>query len=441
MKRLAAICICVSLLAFAAPPAVRAQAQNASAQSSGALSGGGTYVLHADSALPTAAIELWYRAPSAGYDASTPGIAHLALAALAASAAPHETSLAQTVAGLGGSLSINVYPDIAMVGISVPGSHAAAMMKALTKAYFAPEISADGYKLAVRDGAIGAAELQFDPDRLLQDALFERMFSSGPAHYPPSPLSAQALASISQDAVKAFAQRAFRRENAFLTIAGDVTPALLSDVYAGTSAGAPGPDSPLDSVLSDVTIDATQGAQVGGLGIAWTGPPIGDPKAATAMDFLADYLFDQEHGTVASALREKDSDTLVNGQFITLHDPGVLLVTVSGAHPDAAQSPVLDAVAAMQSPLDAKTFEAARAAFEYHIAAQMQTPASRADNFGWYAAEGNAPYAPGDASGEYFKALESLDPGYVAGVARKYLTHPAVVKLLAAPHAAGTALQ
>lgn len=409
-------------------------------QRTGSLSGGGTYILRRDASAPTASVELWYRAPGAGYDNATPGVSRLAITALAASAPPHGRSLAELVTRLGGTLSINVYPDIAMVGASVPVAQAPTVLRALTHAYFEPAITTDGLKTAMRDCAIGAAESQFEPEHVLQDALFARIFTAGPAHFPPTPASARDFTKISEPVVKAFAARAFRRQNAFLTVSGGIEAGILSNMQAAGSGTPAAADAPLDSTLTTAPVNAVQGAQIAGLGFAWVGPPIADAKAATAMDFIADYLFDGDHGTIAQAVRTKQSDAFVNGQFITLHKPGVLLVTVAGGDANAARSQILAAAASMTKPLDEKTFDAARNAFEYHIMSQTQTPASRADNFGWYAAEGNAGYAPGDQSGEYVKAVESLDPGYVAEVARKYLQNPAIVQLLAGEHGTGTAI-
>jgi predicted Zn-dependent peptidase len=407
------------------------------ASESGALPGGGTYILRRDAAAPTVAIELWYRAPGAGYDNAWPGISRLAITAVAASAPPHGTSLAELVTRVGGSLTINVYPDIAMVGVSVPSWQASSAIKALTSAYFTPSITDNGLKAAVRDSAIAAAESHFDSDRLLQDALFAHIFSAGPAHYPAIPPSAQDFGKIPSSDVKAFASRAFRRGNVFMTLTGSVDPKWLGNVPA-TQASGKNQDDPFDSTLSNANVDVTQNAQVSGIGFAWVGPPIADAKAATAMDFVADYLFDADHGTVAAAIRKNHSDAFVNGQFITLHNPGVLLVTLSGSDASKLRSAIIDAVNGMQQPLAASAFNAARTAFEYHILTQTQTPSSRADNYGWYAAEGNAPYAPGDESSEYFQAAQSLDPGYVAGIVRKYLQRPAVVQLQTSGHGTTT---
>ena len=71
---------------------------------------------------------------------------------------------------------------------------------------------------------------------------------------------------------------------------------------------------------------------IDGLGLAWIGPPISDQKAATALDFVADYLFREQTGVVVKALDAKPSDALVVGQFITLHDPGIMVVTIGGSH-------------------------------------------------------------------------------------------------------------
>lgn len=325
----------------------------------------------------------------------------------------------------GGTLSLEVYPDISMVGASVPASAAPALLDALRTAYFTPSITAAGLKAAVQDSAIAAAQGPFDSARLLQDALFAQMFSSGPAHFAPVP-DAAAFDKISQQELQAFATRAFERNNAIFSVAGNVSQSLLARI---ASNGAPPAVPPLDSTLALAPAQTSISGHSAGLGLAWVGPPISDVREATAMDFISDYLFDPDHGVVTSALRSQP-DIFSNGQFVTLHDPGVLLVTLSGQNAAASQQAVLDAVAALQQPLDAAAFSSARQAFLYHIMSQTQTPLQRADNAGWYAAEGNAQYAPGDPSGTYFQAAGSLDPQFIAQVARKYLQRPVVVRLI-----------
>ena len=415
----------MSLFAF---HGATAAAQTAQPPAGGSLQGGGTYVIRRDPLAATTAMELWFRAPSAGDDAQYPGISRLAITALAASRPPHGTSISELINRFGGTLAINVYPDIVTVGVSVPSWDAPEVLRALTSAYFTPSISSDGMKAALRDCAVAAAQPRFDAERTLQDALFANLFSAGPARYAPTPATAADFTKIPQPAVLAFARRAFRQNNAVLSIAGAVDPNLLSNVRPG-SAGAP-MDAPYDSTPAQVPASSTKSAYVSGVGFAWTGPPIADAKSATAMDFIADYLFDNRYGTVAQAIQKANADAYVNGQFITLHNPGVLLVTISGSSSDQIRKQVSDAVAAMQQPMAEKAFASARTAFEYHLFSQTQTPLSRADNFGWYTVEGNSAYAPGSPSGDYVKAVESLDPGFVAQAARTYLQHPAIVQLI-----------
>lgn len=419
------MCLCMSLFAFHGVPAA---AQTAQLPATGSLQGGGIYVMRRDPLAATTAMELWFRAPSAGEGAQYPGISRLAITAIAASRPPHGTSLSELVNRFGGTLTINVYPDIVMVGVSVPSWDAPEVLRSLTSAYFSPSLSAEGMKAALRDCAVAAAQTRFDAERTLQDALFANLFSAGPARYAPTPATAADFTKIPQDAVQAFARRSFRQNNAVLSVAGAVDPNVLANVRAG-NAGAP-MDAPYDSTPAAAPGSSTKSAYVAGVGFAWAGPPIADAKSATAMDFIADYLFDNQYGTVAQAIQKANADTFVNGQFITLHNPGVLLVTVSGTSSDAVRKQVTDAVAAMQQPMAEKTFASARTAFEYHLFSQTQTPLSRADNFGWYTVEGNSTYAPGSASGEYLKAVESLDPAFIAQAARTYLQHPAIVQLI-----------
>src|SRR5581483_11654725 len=128
---------------------------------------------HPDSTASTTAIEMWFRIPAAGYDLKTPGIARMALAAVAASRpAGGGSSISEIVTRLGGTLTMEVYPDISMVGVSVPASSAPSVLGALRAAYLNPFISAAGIKAAAQDSAIAAASGSFDSARLLQDALF-----------------------------------------------------------------------------------------------------------------------------------------------------------------------------------------------------------------------------------------------------------------------------
>ena len=120
------------------------------------------------------------------------------------------------------------------------------------------------------------------------------------------------------------------------------------------------------------------------------------------------------------------------GQFVTLHDPGVMVVTIGGDHEKQTEQKVLAALGQLAQPMDPQTFDAAREAFLYHVATDTQTPQERADNLGWYTVEGNLQYAPGIADGNYAKAARDLDPQYVADVVRRYLHNPVVVDLVAA---------
>lgn len=434
-KKAAAICICISLFAFCGGYGAAQTA--AAAQPSGALPGGGMYIVHPDPASATAAIELWFRAPGDGYDGRYPGIARLAITAAAASAPPHGTSLAELVNQYGGTLTLQSYPDIAMVGVSVPALRAPAVVRAVTTAYFRAALSPDAIKTAMQDTALAVAQNMYDPQRILQDRLFAGIFTAGPAHVPPLPAAVADLSSVPAAAVKAFATRAFRQQNGILALTGDVSPALLRAVVPGP----PGPpmDAPIDSPVAATPAGGVATGPEPGLGVAWVGPPIDDAKASAALDFVADYLFDSRRGIVARQAAARTDDLYVTGQFITLHHPGVLVAMVFGPKAGAMQPGILDAVDALRAPLGQAAFDAARNAFEYQILAQTQTPSARADNFGWYAAEGSAADAPGSDTGTYLDAVASLDPGYVASIVRRYLQHPALVRLQAQPSLKGAA--
>ncbi|HTX59771.1 MAG TPA: insulinase family protein, partial [Verrucomicrobiae bacterium] len=333
------------------------------------------------------------------------------------------------VHSIGGDLQINVYPDLVNVDAIVPSDAARRTIAAMTAAYFAPAIDAAAVKTAQRDSAVLAVQNRYTSEALLHDALFERLFSAGPAHYPAIPYTVEALTRITPEAVAAFARRAFRSSNAFLSLAGNVDASSLDAITDGTASG--GPDRPFDSTLAASPASGTTPGAVTGVGFAWVGPSIEDERAATALDFVADYLFREGTGVVAQALDAGSDDAYVRGQFVTLHDPGIMLVTLGGDSLTGAKARVLDAIGKLAKPMDPQAFAAAREAFLYHLASDTQTPDEQADNLGWYAAEGNPSYAPGSASGDYLRVARSLDPQFVAGIVRRYLSNPVVITLVA----------
>jgi predicted Zn-dependent peptidase len=418
--------ILAAALAVMLAPSFAASAADEPA--SGSLAHGGVYTMDRDATVSVAAVDLWFRAPGAGYDSGTPGISRLAATAAAAATLESGSSLVSLVRALGGRLTINAYPDIVGISAEVPASAARRVVAAMSAAYFEPSISEDAFKIARTDVAVLSAQQQFSSDDIVHDALFAQLFASGAAHYAPIPSQLSDFKDITLDQIEKFAKRAFRSSNATLSLAGNVDASLLGAVTAGTPGA---PDAPVVSRLASAPQDRTITGDVSGEGLAWAGPPIADQRAATALDFVADYLFRDETGLVSKAL-DPAGDSYVSGQFITLHDPGVLLVTIGGSKPALAETAVLGAIARLQQPLDAATFAAAREAFVYHLAAEVQAPLDQADDLGWYASEGAAAYAPSDAASTYWKAARSLDPQFVASVVQKFLAHPVVVHLIAA---------
>jgi predicted Zn-dependent peptidase len=411
-----------ALAAMLAPLAASAQQPSLT----GTLPRGGSYTMSVDPTVATAAVGLWFRAPSDGYDGASPGIARLTATAAAASTLASGKSLVALVRSLGGTIAIDVYPDMIGVSTQVPASAARRVVAAMSAAYFAPQLSADSLKIARTDVAVLSAQQHYFSDDLVHNALFAQLFSAGPARVAPIPDDLNSIKSVTLDQMSAFAKRAFRSANGTFALAGNVDQSLLSAVTEGTPGA---PDPPITSTVAQNPQSRTINAAVPGEGLAWIGPPIADERAATAMDFVADYLFRDRTGTVAKTI-DPTGDDYVIGQFITLHDPGVMLVTIGGSKNAALEAKVTAAVQAMQQPLDPAAFAAAREAFLYHLAADAQTPDQQAANLGWYTAEGNPGYAPSSEQSSYWKAARSLDAAYVASVVKQYLAHPVIVRLI-----------
>jgi predicted Zn-dependent peptidase len=398
--------------------------------STGTLPSGVAYELRPDQAQSAAAIALWYRAPSGGFDATpTPGLSRLAATTVAASAPITGTPLSALVERFGGRLVVEAYPDSVAITALVPPDHVAATLRAMTGDYFAPVVTAPGLLAGLVDTSDDALIRSYDADAI-EDALGAALFAGGPLH-DGTIGTREALANAKLEQVRAFAERAFRPGNAILILTGNVDASALASVASRVGpAGDLAPEAAAVQAPRPAPAARRLDANIGGTGLAWIGPPIADEAAATTMDFLADALFAPKTGAVAKALGK--SKATVTGKFVTYRDPGVFLVTISGDDAAAALPIVERVIAGAAKPLERAAFTAARASFVYHLLDDMDTPSGVADTYGWYAVEGNAAYAPaeGGTRGRYFRLVTALTPAGVARTAAKYLgTAPAVVTL------------
>jgi predicted Zn-dependent peptidase len=399
----------------------------------GKLSAGGTVIVRPSAGAPVAAVELWYRAPSTGFGTKPlPSVARLAAQVVAASKPLVGGALGTVVHDLGGRLSITVYSDSVAVAAIVPATAARAVVKAMTTSFFAPVVTDDGFGLGQRDVEQEALFSGFDPETAVRDAVFSSLFSGGPQHYPalgdPKDVSAIGIGDV-----RSFATRAFRAPNATLVISGAVDPNVADAAVGGRAdASDAAPEPPAVPTLASAPEPVAKTFVQPSGGYGWVGPAIADERAATAMDFIADYLFRNDDGYVAKAVARRYPDAFLVGNFITLHDPGVMFVAYSGKDADAVRALVDDGFAKVRTPLDARAFATAFAQFEYHMRSDLQTPTQIADNFGWYSVEGDPGYAPGAGgeAGAYFKAADALTPDFVATVAQKYLAKDPVVVTL-----------
>jgi predicted Zn-dependent peptidase len=403
------------------------------APANGSLPGGGTYVIRPGGGADVAAVALWYRAPAGGFGTdAVPGLGRLAASAVAASRPVTGTSLSQFARQIGGRLTINAYPESVAVSLVVPAAHASDAVQALTRSYFAPVLTDVGLNLARRSVLEDGAIRSFDHGAAITDAIYATLFASGPAKIPPFGTSSS-YAGVPLDAVRAFAERAFRPGNALLIVTGAVDASIVTAALPGREGAPPNAETPAPEMLVGAPGPVRARGVEAGFGLGWAGPPISDEREATAFDFIADYLFYPDTGVVQKAVR--NAGTSVVGTFVTYHDPGVFLLTASGGDQPAVHAAVDAALLAIRHPLSPAAFAAARRQFIYHILSDDETAAALSDTYGWYSVEGNPDYAPGEGgpAGQYLAAAAALTPEFVAATAVKYLDRPGAAITIAPP--------
>ena len=180
------------------------------------------------------------------------------------------------------------------------------------------------------------------------------------------------LTSISADQVNAFAKRAFRAENAVLTLTGNVDASSIAAVTDGSGSGSMDRRT-IRRLPRRPGLDHEH--RFGrrrrlGMGRA----AITDQKAATALDFIADYLFREETGVVAARSRSVAERRARHRSVHHAARSGRYARDDRRRSRKASRAERARALTALQQPMDRQTFDAAREAFLYHVAADTQTP-------------------------------------------------------------------
>jgi predicted Zn-dependent peptidase len=431
-------CAALSLAAVLLPIAP-AHADAPLAPGETVLKNGLTTMVRQTSGAGAVAIEIWIRCPANGWDASEPGIARLA--AFSAVSQPYDGhSLRDLVQGAGGDLSVSVFQTATEIAVIAPVGDAPDLQDALVRSVFggSPDEAAFSdakTRLAEQQALVAQSSLE-----TLRDAVFSSLFAAGPmrdsTYGDPASLGTTTI-----DQVRSFIARSYQAANAIAVVVGDVPGQTMSarlgaaSVPSGEAPAMPA-STPAKPAASPVLLSQPQNGEPG-VALGWTGPPISDERAATAMDFLSDYLADPDVGTMAAAARQAHPGATFEGQFVTLESAGIFFVVDSGDGVDvqATSGAMRSALqAAIDQPIGKGEFARAIGAYETRLLRQMDSPEGIADNYGWYFAQGAPAYTPGatDAAlaGEYFSNASSLTADYVQQIARQYLGRaPAVIFL------------
>jgi|SRR5579872_645790 len=418
---------------------------------SGQRNDGLTYRVIGGGASPTEAVEIWLRCPANGYDGKHPGIARLAALSIVEAKA-HGFSLRDLARDNGGTVAIQVFPAVTEIGIVVPAYLAGAAQAAILSNVFHAEIDDAAFKNGKLRLAEEIAIAATQPDSQLRERLFGVMFSGGP--YSSSTYgSATDVAAATLGETQSFVSQAYVPGNGIAASAGlggsdalgeIVTSAapLLATGSVPPPSAARLPVSSLRSAFAPATLPNGVTRGVSAVALGWPGPPIADERAATAMDFLSDYLMSDTTGTITKALTTAQPNAQFDGQFITLENPGIMFAGVWGV--DLNRQAAVDVIrAAAKRVVDAQLSDAAFAqaelAYRAHLLHDMSTPQSLADNLGWYFGQGAPAYTPAAlmlGTGDYMSSADSLTAAYVHDIARRYLTsEPAMVTL---PETSGT---
>ena len=355
------------------------------------------------------------------------------LAATAAAVAPLASgkSLYALVHTVGGELNIEVYPDIVGIGAVVPASAARRVVAAMTAAYFAPAVDDAAVKTARANAAVLGVQQRYESDTTLHDLLF------GKSSRRSGALSAAADHGCAADEHFDGAGRALLRSalsasaNAMLTLTGNVDASSIDAVTDGSGPGAM--DAPFDSTLAPVR-RRRRPRPVRSTAWAWPGSVRRSPMKRRRPRSISSPIisFASRPASCRKALDRARSDALVAGQFITLHDPGVMVVTIGGERRKAgraARARARSSAAATAGRADVR--RGARSVSLSRRRGYANAAAARRQSRLVYAPKATSSYAPGIRNGTYEQPARSLDPAVRRGHRSPISRKPVVVDLVA----------
>jgi len=385
------------------------------------------------------ALEIWVRCPANGWASSQPGIARLTALAVV-DAKSGNTTLRDTVHARGGEVGVSIFQTATEFVILSPATQAPVLEDALMRAVFRPSIDSAALDQARTRLAAEQAVSAQSAGAVLRDNVFAAVFKDGPLHDAPLG-SAKLLQSASLAQVRDFAAHSYVPSASAVIALGNADAAALRAHIAAASppsaSGSSMPGSAISAAPSQPISLTNPGVDAPGIALGWAGPPISDRRAATAMDFLSDYLTDAKSGAFAIAATSTAASASIDGQYVTLEQPGLFFVSATGTgiDPTTMEKSLRSALAQfIAQPMSHDRFASALSAYETRLLRQMDSPQGLADNYGWYFAMNAPSYAPSatdvSLSGEYFAAAASLTPDFVRDVARRYLgAQPVVITL------------
>ncbi|HYK52388.1 MAG TPA: insulinase family protein [Candidatus Eremiobacteraceae bacterium] len=385
------------------------------------------------------ALEIWVRCPANGWTSAQPGIARLtALAAVDAKSG--NTTLRDTVHARGGEVGVSIFQTATEFVVLSPADQAPVLEDALMRAVFRSTIDSAALDQARTRLAAEQAISAQSAAAVLRDKVFATIFTNGPLHDAPLG-DAKLLQSASLTEVRDFAAHSYvPSASAVIALGNGDANALRAHIAAASPSEAGSttlPGSAIGSVPSAPIALTNPDVDGPGVALGWAGPPISDRRAATAMDFLSDYLTDPKTGVFANAATSTTAGASIDGQYVTLEQSGLFFVSATGTGVDPAtmEKSLRDALdQVVTRSISRGGFAAALSAYETRLLRQMDSPQGLADNYGWYFAMNAPSYAPSatdvSLSGEYFAAAASLTPDYVRDVAHRYLgVAPVVVTI------------
>ncbi len=393
---------------------------------------------------PVVSMGLYIRAGSIHEGADGAGAAHMVEHLLFEAETDNGDKLAPYVESIGGRISASTLRDFTLVKVTVAESFVEDVLPKLIQAVLQADFQQQTLEREKMVIAREISERTMEGAGYLQMKLWEQAFEQHPYQRLIGGTSDQ-VKQLTIEKIRSFYNEFYVPNNVSLIATGRVDPDWLigrtRKLTEGIESKAiswqpPTPEIEQDEIRKDIQM---RDSQITAMGFAWHAPGMPEKEEICAMDIIYTLLGQQHVGRVQKALREKEVPAIVECNYLTQFQPGLMMLT-AGIHGEGeitVRNAIIEEITRLRNEkVSEEALERAKRLLRTEYAFTNESYSGQVGSMGFYESIDTYEFAI-----DYIDYVNAVTPEDIQAVARKYLDPEAYTLVILRPKSSAAGKQ